>query len=217
MEMEFIKEYVTSIVRNKNMPKVQVEREISPILEMFMESFINELSKNEKIEKGIYKLIAPEFPLSTKDTSYRSINIDFLLLNTDSNTLYFLELKTDSSSFKLEQYQDYLDVINNKTTTELYDFLGSLENNKYKQYKKEIIDKNISEDEFKDIKKMKLVYLAPKKLAQPNPRRKKEGRDAIKEIKFITFEDLNQFNKTTHKYSHIWKEITPILVSLDNN
>lgn len=216
MEMKFIKDLVGSIVKNKDMPKVQVEREISPILEMFIEGFMDELGKNRKIAEGSYKFIAPEFPLSSEDDSHRSVNIDYLLLNKDTNTLYFIELKTDSSSFELEQYHNYLDVINNKSTIELYDFLGSLKNTKYKYYKKGI-DENITEEEFKSIRKIELVYLAPKKLTLPNNRRKEEGQKAISEINFITFEDLNDFNNINSEYSKIWKVITPILVDLDDN
>jgi len=216
MEMKFIKTLVSSIVANKNMPKVQVEREISPILELFIEDFMDELGKNGKIDKGSYKFIAPEYPLSNEDDNHRSVNIDYLLLNIDTNTLYFVELKTDSSSFKLEQYHYYLDVIRNKSTVELYDFLGSLKNIKYKNYKKEI-DKNITEEEFKNIKKIELIYLAPKKLTLPNKRRNKEGQTAIEEINFITFEDINEFNSINSEYSKIWKEITPILIHLDDN
>ena len=216
MEMKFIKDLVGSIVKNKDMPKVQVEREISPILEMFIEGFMDELGKNGKVAEGSYKFIAPEFPLSNEDDSHRSVNIDYLLLNKDTNTLYFIELKTDSSSFKLEQYHYYLDVIANKSTIELYDFLGSLKNTKYKNYKKEI-DQNITEEEFKNIRKIELIYLAPKKLTLPNKRRNEKGQKAIEEINFITFEDLDKFNNINSEYSMIWKEITPILVDLDDN
>ncbi len=216
MEMKFIKELVGSIVKNKDMPKVQVEREISPILEMFIEGFMDELGKNGKIAEGSYKFIAPEFPLSNKDDSHRSVNIDYLLLNKNTNVLYFIELKTDSSSFKLEQYHYYLDVIKNKSTIELYDFLGSLKNTKYKNYKK-VMDNNITEEKFKSIRKIELIYLAPKKLAIPNTRRNVEGQKAISEINFITFEDLNEFNDINSEYSKIWKEITPLLVDLDDN
>ena len=216
MEMKFIKDLVGSIVKNKDMPKVQVEREISPILEMFIEGFMDELGRNGKVAEGSYKFIAPEFPLSNEDDSHRSVNIDYLLLNKDTNTLYFIELKTDSSSFKLEQYHYYLDVIGNKSTIELYDFLGSLKNTKYKNYKKEI-DQNITEEEFKNIRKIELIYLAPKKLTLPNKRRNEKGQKAIEEINFITFEDLDEFNNINSEYSTIWKEITPILVDLDDN
>ena len=212
--MQFIKEFVGSIVKNKDMPKVQVEREISPILEMFIEGFMNELAKNGKIREGRYKFIAPEFPLSNVDNNDRSVNIDFLLLNTDTNTFYFVELNTDSSSFKLEQYQYYVDVINNKSSSELYDFLGGLKNVKYKNYKDMI---NITEEQFKSIKEIELLYIAPKRLTVPNKRRKEEAREALKNINFITFEDLDTFNNIDSKYDEIWKEITPILLALDKN
>jgi len=107
-EMEFIKKLVKSIVDNKDMPKVQVEREISPILEIFIENLMSDLAKNKLfIERGSYKLVAPEFPLDNGKkekgkNNQRSTNIDFLLLNKNTKTLYFVELKTDSKSFKLE-------------------------------------------------------------------------------------------------------------------
>lgn len=222
MEMKFVKTLVESIVKNKDMPKVQVEREISPIIEIFIEGFMDELAKNNKIDEGAYKLIAPEFPLSNKDDNHRSKNIDFLVLNKDTNVLYFVELKTDSSSFKLEQYTYYKDIINNKSTTELYEFLESLKNVKYKDFKENIIDENITKSDFQNIKKMKLIYLAPKKILtrQWGSKNKSAIDNMLKKdtsVSFISFEDLNQFNNINHEFNDVWKIITSILVGLDNN
>ena len=178
---------------------------------------MDELGKNGCITAGSYKFIAPEFPLSNQDNDNRSVNIDYLLLNERTNTLYFVELKTDSSSFKLEQYHYYMEIIKNKTSAEIYNFLNSLTNKKYQNYKTKIIDENITEKEFKNIENIELIYLAPKQLSLPNNKRSKEGQTAINDITFITFEDLNKYNNIDHEYAHIWKEITPILVELDNN
>ncbi|RLA72160.1 MAG: hypothetical protein DRG24_03760 [Epsilonproteobacteria bacterium] len=215
--MKFVETLIKSIVDNKDMPKVQVEREISPILEIFIESFMNNLAINNKVEEGTYKFIAPEFPLSNEDENNRSVNIDYLLLNEKSNTLYFIELKTDSSSFKLSQYEYYKNTIHNKTTTELYNFLKDLENKKYKNYKIKVVDESISEEEFKKIKHIKLIYLAPKKLTLENTRRSGAGQDAINSIEFITFEDLHMFNDIDHEFSAEWNVITSHLVKLDKN
>ena len=213
-EIDFIKLLVHSIVENKDMPKVQVEREISPILEIFLESFINTLAKNKQIGSGNYKFIAPEFPLSTELENDQSFNIDFLMCK--NKTLYLVELKTDSSSFHYHQLNRYENVMK-QNPKKLFNFLLKLENKKYKNLVDNINKKGYENfDEFENIK---LIYIAPKKLLT-----KKWGennKQAIEKLQniynVITFEDLDKYNNIEHTYQHIWQTITPILKVLDDN
>ncbi len=213
-ELSFVKLLVKSIVENKKMPKVQVEREISPILEIFLESFINELAKNHKIDNGTYKFIAPEFPLSTELENDQSFNIDFLMEN--DKTLYLVELKTDSSSFHHKQLTRYENVMK-KTPEELFEFLKKLENKKYKNLLKYITNKGYNS--FNKFNSIKLIYIAPKNLVIKNWG--DENLKAIQKLQtthnLITFEDLDEFNNIKHDFSEIWQNITPILKTLDEN
>lgn len=215
-ELEFIEVLIGSIISNRDMPKVQVERELSPILEIFIEGFMNELASNKKIDAGDYKFIAGEFPLSRDDDNQISTNIDYLMIN--QNTLYFIELKTDSSSFKLEQYEQYKNIIDHSTPQSLFEFASQLKNPKYKKFY-ENLSKKLKEHSIKseNIEKIKLIYLAPKKLTIPNQRRSQSGQEAIKEIKFITFEDLHSCSLSGHRFSKVWEVITPYLIQLDKN
>jgi hypothetical protein len=236
--MRFIEKLISEIVKNKDMPKVQVEREIGPIIEIFIVEFINKLAeekikslvkgRNELIlEEGCYELIAPEFPLQSESIiddkqTNRSTNIDYLMYNKDTQTLYLIELKTDSSSFKLEQHRIYkrvIDKIDKQGAGYLYDFLENLSNKKYKKYKDDVVDDNMSgkKKAWQDIKKAKLIYLAPGRLAKDNPRRGDSGQEAIDEINFIHFEHLYQHRDIDHKYRDEWQIITKHLRALDLN
>ena len=229
--MEFVEKLISSIIENRHMPKVQVEREISPILDIFIEDILESASKfNQNIDKGTYRFIAPEFPLQSlklennKKTN-RSTNIDYLLLNEDTQDLYFVELKTDSSSFKYEQFEIYEDLISTKSLmpNELYDFLSkSLTSTKYQNLKKFILEKmnfnkDSKENPFDNIKNIKLVYIAPRKMFE----RQWKGKNnrAIRSIEnnhsIINFHDFK--NIEVSKYKDEWKYIRKYLAQLDKN
>lgn len=226
--MNFLNTLMKTIIENRHMPKVQVERELGPILDIFIEAAFNQLAKNnsEIVEPGSYKLIASEFPLQTSNDNNRSFNIDYLMLNKGSNTLYFIELKTDVSSFKVEQYEKYkerVDRINGdaplNAVNELFNFVGVLSRessskSKYEKYLEAIADKNL-EEEFSLINKAKLVYLAPKFLFEENLSRGDVSRNALQELSKVTFEDLYNNNQIEHDYSEEWKLITGYLRELD--
>ncbi len=212
--MEFIEVLVKSIVANRNMPKVQVERELSPILEIFIEDILNYKFKSDSFE-----LIAPEFPIQSKvlennKKTNRSTNIDFLLRN--KNTLYFVELKTDSNSFKTEQFEIYKEILQNKNTKELYCFLEQLKNKKYKFYTQKLKEKINNFDEIKDIK---LVYLAPSNMFNINKHWGNYRKELIQEIQkehcVINFKELK--NVKVRRFEKEWKIISDIIEELDTN
>jgi len=106
--MEFLKQLMEIIVKDGvNTPKAQVERYLSPILAIFLEDILNTKFGNK------YKMIAPEFPIkkgtidleSTRPN--QSTNIDYLMYNETKKRFTFIELKTDSTSFKLSQLDIY--------------------------------------------------------------------------------------------------------------
>jgi hypothetical protein len=62
-ETEFINELMRHIIDGVNIPKVQVERAVTPVLSLFIESILNKYFENNDEYSGEYKLISPEFPL----------------------------------------------------------------------------------------------------------------------------------------------------------
>jgi len=213
--MEFLNALMTNIVDNGvKTPKVQVEREISPILEMFLVEILNSISK----ENGDYELISSEFPIrkgridNTK--SNQSTNIDYLLVNNDpkNKKFTFVELKTDSKSFKKKQLniyhklQDICDeykIADNTFGQLLFEDLESIFNatrakKKYKYMK----DK--WKDDFNNINEMEIIYIVPTNI-------KIEPRKNV-----FNFKDLPS-SLEGHKYNTEWKVIRSYLVKLDEN
>ena len=227
--MEFIEKLINLIVENKDMPKVQVERELSPIIEIFIEDILKDGSKIDKrIQEGNYKLIATEFPLQSKTKendkdTYRSTNIDYLLLNEKYNELYLVELKTDSKSFENKQFLYYKEIIENKKPAyELFEFLDELENKKYKYLTSYVREKmGVKEDEnpFENIKKIHLVYIAPKKMFTKNwgDENQKCMIDLQEEENYaiINFSDFKKIDVKSYKKE--WSIITKKIEELDKN
>jgi hypothetical protein len=93
-------------------PKFQVERCISPILSLFLENILE-----TKFPENQYELIMPEFPIRkgmlNGENDNQSTNIDYLLFNKTENKFTFLELKTDSKSYKYEQLKIYFQLQKN--------------------------------------------------------------------------------------------------------
>jgi len=222
--MNLIETLVRLIINNKDVPRVQVEREISPILEIFLESVMDRLAERGKIPKGKYRLLAPEFPIQSIDgnnENKKTTSIDYLMLNISEKKLFFVELKTNSTSFRYIQfktYQESIKEINKNGAGALFEFLKFLtqKNKKYETYKTEV-GKMMPEAEWKSIKEAELIYLAPKKMGRLNKRRSTENQEAIRKIKFIFFGDLHTNNDIDHEFSDDWKMITHHLRELDSN
>jgi len=220
---QFLEDLIKNIVANRLLPKIQVERQISPIFEIFIESLINCLAQDiniKKVKEGKYRFIASEFPLQTENEEYgnlRSSNIDFLLFNETEKSLLFVELKTDSSSFDLNQYTHYLAVIegiqNNNSAAGMYTFLKSLQNDKYRYYKEYIVDANIQAALWSEIESADVLYIASQSIKDRQWGHIK--RAAINTIPFIHFCDLPE--QIEHDYAEKWELIRENLLPLDEN
>lgn len=178
MEINFLEKLMQQIiVEGTKTPKAQVERYISPILAIFIEDILKELTNGK-----IFKLICPEFPLRLKtvkkDCQERSkrnlsVNIDFLLLNETDKKLTFFELKTDSTSYNQSQSELYstlkeISKSNNEFSKILYKDLNDIyEATKLKDKYQFVIDrwKNVVEDG-NDINGIEIIYLIPESTKQ---------------------------------------------------
>ena len=198
------------VTEGTQIPKVQVERYISPILAVFLEDILYQLYKKE------YKMISPEFPIRKGSIDYKSkrqnqsTNIDYLMYNKTDNKLVFIELKTDSTSFKssqLEIYQKLQEICENNTTQETF---GELLINDLKKIKKASKFKSKYEyiisqldNSFTLINKMEIIYIVPKNIIN-----KVDGKQVLSFYNLP--KKLNHFNNE-------WQIIRKYLVQLDEN
>lgn len=101
----FLSHLIAHLLEGCQIPKVQVERSIGPVLGVFLAEVLTATLKDDEALSGRYRMLCPEFPL-VKENSLQSTNIDFLLYNERRESLVFLELKTAGSSFSADQAQD---------------------------------------------------------------------------------------------------------------
>lgn len=104
---EFVSQLMTHILEGCQIPKVQVERAVGPVLGFFLADVLTATLEDDDSLSGQYIVLCPEFPL-LKPVGKLSTNIDWLLYNETRRELVFLELKTDGGSFSDEQAVIYL-------------------------------------------------------------------------------------------------------------
>lgn len=108
MNKGFLSHLMAHLLEGSQIPKVQVERSVGPVLGFFLAEVLTATLKDDGALSGRYRMLCPEFPLA-KGNSLQSTNIDFLLYNEDRQALVFLELKTVGSSFSSDQAVIYLE------------------------------------------------------------------------------------------------------------
>lgn len=202
--MEFLDVLMQTVIKSKDIPKAQVERYVSPILEIFIASALSKIL-DKKIE-----LIMPEFPIK-KEENNQSTNIDYLLTSEDE--IIFLELKTDTTSSNDGQMKVYEKLRSRDSLGEdLHNDFEEIKNNSSKKKKYETHQALIKDklNNLKKLHKLKIVYLIPKQL--------KESIKFNTENKtVITFEDLYNHRDIEHDFSSEWGKITTYLKALDSN
>ena len=199
--MTFIEMLMQKIITGACIPKVQVERYISPILEIYIEDILEEKYNNK------YKLISSEFPLK-KDKNCQSTNIDFLLVNTSQNKFTFVELKTDLNSYNVKQNDLYLNLGCERLGEKLEGNLTSILKATAKKYRHKyeyLINKwKNTEFDLNKISDYEIIYLVP---------------FPIKTLiagEVLAFKDLPE-SLGTRKFNDEWKMIRKYLLELDKN
>ncbi|QIR75261.1 hypothetical protein FA592_03065 [Sulfurospirillum diekertiae] len=218
--MEFLEKLMQVIVdEGIQTPKAQVERYLSPILGLFLEEILKKTFHKE------YQMIVPEFPIrkgtiaksvgSEQSESNQSTNIDYLMYNQTENKFVFIELKTDSKSFKPSQRKIYEDLKcvakdkNNIFGQLLYDDL------------EKILSKSTSKDKYKYLKTkwndsmsaindMEIIYIVPAKTGL----KEEVGREDENKLCVLYFNDLPV---ELSLFSEEWKIILEYLKKLDMN
>ncbi len=198
------------ILEGGNIPKVQVERAVSPIIAMFIGNLLTLYLKD--ITSDIYELVSQEFPL--KKDNNQSTNMDYLLLNNKKDRLVFVELKTDVSSFDKAQAEKYVTFKNNiiKNSAKLLsDDLSDILKSSTKKYKYEYLlkqfNKHIPKPE--DIKNVLVIYIVPK-IIKEKVQNSSDGIDYV-----LSFGDLP--DAINGNYSEEWSIIWQKLKQLDDS
>lgn len=182
------------IENGRRIPKVQVERAVGPILGFFLDHAISHLLGSKVVT------LAAEFPLKKPGNS-QSTNIDWLMYDQHKGELVLLELKTESGSFRSEQFEIYLALANEECPWARMkkDFRAirdvSVHRGKYEYVEKEI-EKVV--DACTDIEQaqVRILYLAPKSTAGSFRRaldqftKEHPGSVLGDRVEFRSFEDL---------------------------
>lgn len=206
----FVNDLMKHIIEGVKIPKVQVERAISPILSLYIESILTSYFNSNSEYSGSYELISPEFPL--KKENNQSTNIDYLLINNSKKILVFFELKTDIDSFKDKQTDKYVEfkkMILDSSASILRKNLDEIRSGSSKSSKYDYLISRFDSavKSAKDIKKTIILYLVPRAI-----------KDQIKEKGKIDFVlDYNDLPKSIeHKYSNYWRDVRSNLLILDD-
>jgi hypothetical protein len=204
----FVNDLLKHIINGVNIPKVQVERAISPILSFFIESILSSYFRNHSEYSGSYELISPEFPL--KKENNQSTNIDYLLFNNSKKLLVLFELKTDSSSFNPEQMNEFIEYRNRIQESSASFIRGDLKkisraSSKSSKYEHTSFKFDAAVKSAEEVKKAILVYL------MPNATKVQIGKGKVDFV--LDFNDLPE--SIEHKYSNYWQDIRSNLVTLD--
>lgn len=209
-ESEFVDRLCASIIDHQNIPKLQVERLVGPVLGIFLQDILDALALKDSLPHGKYEIVSPEWPLRIQEPGFQSTNIDWLAINRSNLSLLFIELKTSSSSIDKRQKDIYVEKMK-KIRRETAGFLlqdieeiapKSAETKKYRH----LISKarNLSFD-FSACREVDLLYIVPK-----------AGKQSVQadDVKWmISFEDLPEL-LPLHS-GEAWSKLRPALIELD--
>ena len=207
-KVAFVQALMLHIMEQVNVPKVQVERAVGPILGMFIADVLS-AKFQDKLE-----MISPEFPLrkssSAVSDTCQSTNIDWLLYSTMNDEFLFLELKTTDTTYKQEQAEIYLTVMRKIWASGSRFLVEDLEriasvSGEYGKYRR-ILARVEADPRYVNCRKARLVYLAPEVMRRQCA---SLGSDAT----FLSFAELPV--DIEHQFAPEWKVIRDHLVQLD--
>ena len=190
----FVARLMAHILEGVDIPKVQIERVVGPILGFFIDRVLTATLADDPELAGDYVMLCPEFPLK-KAGNNQSTNIDWLLFNRTRQALVLLELKTTDTTFSVEQAEGYLEkkaLINREGGAALLDDLlliadASAESGKYKRVH-ELIAERCPDglQGFAACRRAHVMYLVPE-IVKSARKSRWEGVDRV-----LSFGDLAQ-------------------------
>lgn len=159
MENDFLRKLLDELADLDKTPKFQLERAISPLLGIFINDIINKVFDAKVI------ISIPEFPLK-KPKNKQSTNIDWLSIDNENKTLYCIELKTDTHSFRDKQLEVYTE-IREKIIRDGAEFLFqelkqiAPKSNRKEKYRRLLEKIDIQKLDFSLYKNFEIIYLVP--------------------------------------------------------
>lgn len=195
---EFFKELLSSLARNKEIPKYQFERRIDTILEMFLPEYLS------KKFGGDAEFVVPEFPIK-KNNNNQSNNVDFLFYLKRPfaaiDKWLLCELKTDDDSINHEQIQLYSRAKARGMKVMLND-LTIIRNASIKKDKYDILVNRLKT--FAPDKPIEIIYfvLSNKDLSGL--------RTQYPDIEFIGIEELKAYEPV--KFPEVWKLFKELII-----
>ena len=104
------------LIEFRKFPNYQLERRI----DIFLLQFMPDLLRNHFNNASDWRLVLPEFPVQLNEENDRYDQMDYLFWNGE--TLLFVELKTDSKSYRKAQIDRYVDLTDSDWSS-MYSFL----------------------------------------------------------------------------------------------
>ena len=212
-DTSFFKVLLKHIMKGVNVPKVQIERVIGPILGLFIEDVMSSLLKEKVVT------LSAEFPIRKlaqefQEQNNQSTNIDWLMYAEESKTLVFVELKTTDTAFRAGQAALYT-ALQSKIAEKSAQFLSedivaitkaSKESGKYKNISKRMAKTGAN---FADIRRSKIVYLLPEAAKTRTSESEKAG------MEFYSFGELRIKRSLKNPFLAHWKVLHKSLQRLD--
>lgn len=206
---DFILELMNHLLEGANIPKVQVERSVGPVLGFFLADVLTETLREDPILSGKYVMLCPEFPLK-KTQNNHSTNIDWLLFNETKKELVLLELKTSDTTFSPEQAGIYLErraEIDAQGAYGLLKELAGIGQSSAEFGKYEVVRKKVA-NVLSDCRKARVLYLAPKSVTG-----RLSGVESIDKV--LSFGDLAA--DIPAKFAEEWRVVRSALLKLDDS
>jgi len=218
MNKGFLSHLMAHLLEGSQIPKVQVERSVGPVLGFFLADVLTATLKDDEALSGRYRMLCPEFPLvKEKSNSLQSTNIDFLLYNEDRQALVFLELKTAGSSFSPEQATIYLENkyrVHKHGAAYLIEDLERIKSSSSESHKYAAL-RNLLETRFPGgvsamalCRQLHVIYLVPAQLKEQSPHLKRMD-------KALSFGELT--TAIDSPFAQEWATIVEALQQLDGN
>jgi hypothetical protein len=158
----------------RNFPQYQLERRLDIFLIEYIPFVLDKL-----YQKGDWKLVLPEFPINSHNGFFDQM--DYLYCN--GKTLLFIELKTDSRSYEVDQENRYKELVRENDWNKLFEFIkekASSTNHSGKKFKSQLDFLQKHNIDYSNCG-MSYLYIAPAK-----PKRKKKYVNGT----LITLEDF---------------------------
>jgi len=197
----FLDPFFDLLAENKRFPSYQAERRIDIFINFYIKSILEDFIGKE------IAFVAPEFPLK-KEQGNQSTNVDYLCVQTESENkkILFVELKTDSDSFDIDQLQTYVNYKNSKTWKDCIEDIGIIATSKGMKYNnrkkyfhliKTLEKYNLLNCDKESINSIDLIIEQEKRTNDVNEKINLKGRFTYQLKKLFAFSDLFK----THEYN----------------